>query len=163
MKSSMWRQGIALGPCLVVFSSWRTTHPSKYHCSFIYYSWMIPKGNWRRCMLILSWSCRNLIWQELRYNYVFEDHVNECCKTSFFCLLCGSGYWMILYIYTYICMYVYLTEEGHFILNVQIFLMINIEKLISLSLLHIYMYVRYVSYVSSHVNIQTPCIHADIV
>ena len=58
---------------------------------------------------------------------------------------------------------VYLTEEGHFILNVQIFLMINIEKLISLSLLHIYMYVRYVSYVSSHVNIQTPCIHADIV
>ncbi|KAM7123615.1 uncharacterized protein J5F26_001572 isoform 1-T3 [Ciconia maguari] len=28
--------------------------------------WMIPKRNWRRCMLILSWSCRNLIWQELR-------------------------------------------------------------------------------------------------
>lgn len=59
-------------------------------------------------------------------------------------------------------MYIYLIE-GHFILNIQIFLMANIEKLISLSLLPIYIYVRYVRYVSSHVNVQTPFIHADIV
>lgn len=56
MKSSMWRQGIALGPCLVVFSSWHTTHPSKYHCSFIYYCCMVPKKkkNSRRGAF---WSC----------------------------------------------------------------------------------------------------------
>lgn len=84
MKSSMWRQGIALGPCLVVFSSWRTTHPSKYHCSFIYYSWMIPKRSWRRrrrrCVLSRGQAGA---WFGSGWGKGVHEHcLSACCHTS---------------------------------------------------------------------------------
>lgn len=75
MKSSMWRQGIALGPCLVVFSSWHTTHPSKYHAfSFITAVWYHKNSRWgafwshlghAKMWIGKDWSkrtCQNIIW-----------------------------------------------------------------------------------------------------
>lgn len=91
MKSSMWRQGIALGPCLVVFSSWHTTHPSKYHCSFIYYCCMVPQKQQKGCILILSWSCKNVIWQGLKSKNMPEHHLNEHCCAKHRTSKCFDG------------------------------------------------------------------------
>lgn len=72
MKSSMWRQGIALGPCLVVFSSWHKTHPSKYHCSFIYFCCTKKKNRKRGA----CWSCpghTKMRFGKVRNNKTFQN------------------------------------------------------------------------------------------
>ncbi len=74
MKSSMWRQGIALGRCLVVFCSRCRTHPSKYHC------FLLSSECWRRG--------RGVLMGQGRAGGLGEGHVSHFSTVSFLWMLC---------------------------------------------------------------------------
>ncbi len=70
----MWRQGIALGRCLVVFCSRWRTHPSKYHC------FLLSSECWRRG--------RGALMGQGHAGGLGEGHVSHFYTVFFLWMLC---------------------------------------------------------------------------